>query len=383
MSRRLATQKPLMWSCLAHNCCPWPLAARAHSIWALLPKSAYARIVKPSFQFALTVAMPLLKDARTARERRVAKIVSGLANEQSSGKRTNGLQVKWVQAGQPADINLVYSPPLGLFEKLKGLFNPARGCKRNRLWFVDRSGALICAGSRANLSFHLQKPSVDFDDNVAKALRKWLNAMGKVRNLEEMAGRFKGGRFSRKVKVRLLVKRVGHKEEIELDQSSRLPWQEGDNLRLEINNSSRAPIDLTILFVDSSFGITTLFPTRGRTNRISAGSRIDNIGGRITKETLGLEGMIVIASKAETGTAAADFSFLAQKKLARRKNVRSMMGSSQQGPSSKASLEALFAQAAFGGATRNTRSVSGRKRSPRTPFKNVTIKSLRWLVAGE
>ncbi|MCF6199172.1 MAG: caspase family protein [Hyphomicrobiaceae bacterium] len=354
-----------------------------------LPKSAYARIIRPSFQFALTVAMPRRKEAQTARERRVAKIIAGLASDQAVSKGASGLQVKWVEAGTPADINLVYSPPLSLYEKFKGLFNPAKGCKRNRLWFVDRTGALICAGSRANLSFQLQKPSADFDENVKKALRQWLNAMGKVRNLEQMAGRFKGGRFARKVKIRMLVKRAGQTKEIELDQSSRQPLHEGDRIRLEIVNGSRAAVDLTILFVDSRFGITTLFPTRGRTNRIAAGSRIDNIGGKITRDTVGLEGMIVIASKAGSGTPVADFSFLSQKKLSRRKAVRSMNRSSQkrrsgQGASQvEGSMENLFARAAFGRSARNTRSVGGRKGSTRTPYKSVTIKSLRWLVAGE
>jgi len=46
-------------------------------------------------------------------------------------------------------------------------------------------------------------------------------------------------------------------------------------------------------------------------------------------------------------------------------------------------MENLFARAAFGRGSKNTRSVGGRKRSAHTPFKSVTIKSLRWLVAGE
>jgi len=369
-----------------------PIAFAGKSLIDLktLPKSAYARLVRPSFQFALTVAIPQLKDAQTARERRVAKIIARLARDRAGAKQANGLQVKWVAAGTPADINLLYSPPRSLFETFKGLFNPAKGCRRNRLWFADRTGALICTGSRANLSFQLQQPSADFDENVELALRKWLNAMGKVRNLEQMAGRFKGGRFSRKVKIRMLAQRAGETKEVELDQSSRHPLHEGDRIRLEIVNGSRAPVDLTILFVDSSFGITTLFPTRGRTNRISAGSRIDNVGGKITGDTVGLEGMIVIASKAASGMPVADFSFLSQKKLSRRKAVRSMNRvtpeeQAGQNVSNGGGLEDLFAHAAFGSGkgAKSTRSVSGRKRPPRTPFKSVSIKSLRWLVAGQ
>lgn len=341
---------------------------------AVLPRSSYARMIKPSFQFALSVARPDLATAKTDRERRVVTIIEQMVAEQKAGKTANGLQVQWQKAEAPADIHLVFSP--GGEPQ-----SATKGCARNHLWFVDRTGALICSGSKANLSFRLQTPSADFDHNVKQALGKWLSAIGKVRNLEQMVERFKGGRFSRKIKVKLLVKRAGERKEIVVDQSSRQPLAEGDTLRLEIANNSRSPVDLTILFVDSRFGITTLFPTRGRTNRIAAKGHINNIGGKITQDTLGLEGMIVIASKASAGSPVADFSFLSQQKLSRTKNVRSLGASRTQVDPQLATIQALFSAAAFGErGSASTRSVAGRKKTSRTPFKNVTIKSLRWMV---
>ena len=341
---------------------------------ANLPRTAYARLIKPSFQFGLTVARPDPASAGTQRERRVSNIIEAMAADQMSGNDSKGLQVKWVEAGRSADIHLVFSPP-------RNAQGDAASCVRNHLWFLDRTGAMICTGSRANLSFRLQNPSASFDANVKKALGDWLNAIGKVRNLEQMVGRFKGGRFARKIKISLFVTRKGGQGETIVDQSSRQPLKDGDQIRLDVTNTSNTPIDLTILFVDSQFGISTLFPSRGRTNRISAGGRKKNIGGRINKQTLGLEGMIVIASKAQDGAPVANFSFLAQKKLSRTKNVRSMgMGRSKPEQQGNA-FEDLFAGAAFGNPKKGgTRSAGGRKKAARTPFKNVMIKSVRWLV---
>ncbi len=344
---------------------------------ARLPRSAYARLVKPAFRFTLDVAMPRLANATTSRERRVVRVIEKMAARRAGdseiGERKNtGLQINWKQAGRDADIHLVFSPPPEMGKK------GGSACRPNRLWFLDRTGALICEGRKANLSFRLQQPSRDFDRNVEEALRTWLNAIGKVRNLEQMVQRFRGGRFARKIRIRLMVKKGGKGEERLVDQSSRLPLNEGDSLRLEISNGSASPVDLTILLVDSRYGITTLFPTRGRTNRIAAGGMINNIGGRITADTLGLEGMIVIASKARAGTPVADFSFLAQKQLSRTKNVRALGGAGKGADGD--GLEDLFASAAFGGRRSVLTRSATAKKVVKTPFKNVAIKSLRWMV---
>ncbi len=337
-----------------------------------IPRTAWARVIKPAFRFSLSVAIPRINDARTGRERRVARIIAGMVNGPEAG---NGVQINWRKPDEPADIHLVFSP-----SRDSGMQQARKGCARNHLWFTDRTGALICSGSRANLSFRLQNPSADFDHNVRQALIKYLHAIGKVRNLEQMAARFRGGRFARQIKIKLLVRKKGEQQEKIVDQASRLPLLAGDNLRLDITNNSNFPVDLTILFVDSRFGIDVLFPRGGRTNRIAAKGRLKSIGGRVTADTLGLEGMIVIASKAATGSPVADFRFLAQKKLSRVKNVRSA-GAPRPVDPEQGAIEDLFASAAFGQRKSvSTRSAGKRRKPVKTPFRSVAIKSLRWMV---
>ena len=315
---------------------------------AVLPRSSYARVIQPQFRFSLRVARPKRSQAQTDRERRLVRAIDAVAHEGQDVGAKRGLRIDWVEAGRDADIHLAFSPPRSLYAKLKDVFNPAKGCERNHLWFLDPSGAMICSGPRANLSFKIGNPSANFDKNVKKALHDWLNTIGKVRNLEQMVERFKGGRFARRLNVKLLVKRAGGGVETVVDQSSRQPLREGDAIRLEIRNGASSPVDLTVLFVDSRYGITTLFPTGGRTNRISAKANVNHIGGNVTSDTLGLEGMIVIASKADTGSPVADFSFLSQQKLKQTKNVRSLSGASRKPYGQTDAIEDLFASAAFG-----------------------------------
>lgn len=87
----------------------------------------------------------------------------------------------------------------------------------------------------------------------------------------------------------------------------------GDDIGIRVLNQGQDPADVTILLVNSRFGIEAFYPT-GVTvdNRVPAGNR-RQLRGKITTTTVGLEHLIVIAVKAreEIGEYA-NFSFLAQ-----------------------------------------------------------------------
>lgn len=345
---------------------------------AELPRSAYARLISPAFSFGLKVALPRAGDAVTEREKRLYAVIERMAAAASAGSAAEGLNVEWVAGEADADVHLVLTPAAS--------DDATRDCARDRLWFTDRTGALLCTGMRANVAFEIGEPSAEFDANVRTALLDTLNRIGKVRNLEQMVGRFSDGAFGREVEVRLMVRRAGDSEERELDQSVRQPLRAGDTIRLDIANNARAQVDLTVLFVDSRYGINALFPSQGRTNRIEPGEHISNIGGQITDDTLGLEGAIVIASKAGDGAPVADFSFLQQQQLQQKRVVRAINGV-QPAPDATSPattlLDDLITRAGFGDEARaRTRSVGAGSGSggARTPFRTVTLKSLRWIV---
>jgi CHAT domain-containing protein len=88
----------------------------------------------------------------------------------------------------------------------------------------------------------------------------------------------------------------------------------GNELTFKVQNKSQYASDVTMLFIDSAYGITILYPEPGASNRIGAGND-DWFKGEPDVETVGIERMIIIAVQAKANTMRTDFSFLAQASL--------------------------------------------------------------------
>ncbi|MCP4406517.1 MAG: hypothetical protein GY807_01910, partial [Gammaproteobacteria bacterium] len=242
---------------------------------------------------------------------------------------------------------------------------------RDHLWFLNRTGGLVCDGARRTLSLRIEQPSANFMRNLQTQLLKHLQAIGKARNLENMVQSFQGGAFARSVEVKLFINPIAGGARRETDLSSMPHLRAGDELRLDVTNLSKRPMDITILFVDSQYGIEAMFPTHGHTGRLEAGG-FTSANGWVNESTIGIEGMIVIAVEASKWAAPADFSFLQQPRLSSTVNVRGAAGMRPVGD-----IERMFREAGFG-APAATRSAGSGKR--RTPFNRVAVKSVRWLV---
>src|SRR5262249_57019319 len=96
-----------------------------------------------------------------------------------------------------------------------------------------------------------------------------------------------------------------------------VPWegggrtlQVGDRVAFHVENRSRVPIDVTLLFVDSGFGIEPFFPEAGQVedNRFQPGQARTTPCRRVQDHTLGVDHMVVLALKAEGPPA--DFAWL-------------------------------------------------------------------------
>jgi len=128
--------------------------------------------------------------------------------------------------------------------------------------------------------------------------------------------------------------------------SDGIALQVGDILGLRAANKGRTPVDLTFLFVDSSFGIDVFFPESGLAGdgRLLPGATLTTPKAAVTNATTGLEHMLVIAVKASPQQSPIDFSFLAQSPLAESR------GSPAQGKLSP--LERLLKHELYGNGTR-------------------------------
>jgi hypothetical protein len=86
-----------------------------------------------------------------------------------------------------------------------------------------------------------------------------------------------------------------------------------DLIEFRFHNPNRHKIDLTVLYVDSGYGVSCLYPRDGELNRLDA-DRKATARIRVTAKTVGMEHLIVIATKAQG--APVDFASLAQPTLA-------------------------------------------------------------------
>jgi hypothetical protein len=86
---------------------------------------------------------------------------------------------------------------------------------------------------------------------------------------------------------------------------------DGDGVLYRLKNRGEVPVDVTLLYVDSGFGITALYPEGKEPNRIEPGKTLDvppvDVGGK----TAGREYVVLIAVKSEA-RGRVDFTALAQ-----------------------------------------------------------------------
>lgn len=108
----------------------------------------------------------------------------------------------------------------------------------------------------------------------------------------------------------------------ESDDLESIDWPErnwkltdGEEVLLHIHNADSESIDFSVLFIDSKFGITPLFPPPGvvADNRIQPGQSYAVGPMQVEASTVGLEHLLVIATNAEEQPL--EFSWLGQDSL--------------------------------------------------------------------
>ncbi|HWA98944.1 MAG TPA: caspase family protein [Pirellulales bacterium] len=117
----------------------------------------------------------------------------------------------------------------------------------------------------------------------------------------------------------------------------------GDRVMCRVKNNGRDPADATLLFVDSGYGISAVFPRAGTVsdNRIYPGESVNAFTGTINDKTLGLEHLVLIAVPGKGGYI--DFTLLEQPTLAVTRG---------DDDTSRSPLNQLMRSALYGGATR-------------------------------
>ena len=282
-----------------------------------IPDGSYARPVQRPIALTMAIALPEDEAAADWIREAVASDEDGLEN-----------MIEWVAPRDPADLRL-------LAQNGNVWFVPPSGqlCTRDIL----RSGMDSACAADADIT-----PSVSFParDGAGELLSN-LRAIARATNLMNVARATSSGGLA-EVVLTMEVRRSGESEFEAVPAAVRPALRPGDYVRFRIENRSTRAQDVTVLFLDGRWGITSYFPMRsGDRNRIEAGGSLfiaNNAAGfPVTADTTGLERMLMIAVPARGGILA-DFSYLAQPRLVA---TRSLGEGSE--------LHSLLDQAGFGG----------------------------------
>jgi hypothetical protein len=205
-------------------------------------------------------------------------------------------------------------------------------------------------------------------------LEQALRAMAKANNVRELAtsaGKMViGDVYAPDVELKLVVERWDvHARRYEpVNTLEDLELYDRDKVRVQVFNLGGAPVDVTILYIESAFRIRSYFPTwvqsasQGFNNRITEDSAPATAEFTINDSTTGLEDVVVIATLAEPGTTPQNFVFLEQAGLKR-------------SPAKMSPLEQLATLAAFGVGERGGMSAAD--------IGKYVVRRVSWTVLGQ
>ena len=159
------------------------------------------------------------------------------------------------------------------------------------------------------------------DANLGAWLKDGLNRIARAESLKRLAAGGDLGGSDQAIRLDLKVTRK--KTAAEKVGSIPVAWPapdlliyDADRLVFDLVNKGRVPIDVTLLYIDSGFGIDCLYPRDGDINRLRPGESIlPRVSLKFNSKTAGLEQLLVIAVKAKGQPV--DFSQLTQPTLER------------------------------------------------------------------
>jgi Caspase domain len=157
------------------------------------------------------------------------------------------------------------------------------------------------------------------DANLAPWLKDNLTRIARAESLKRLAAGGDPGDPDSAIRIKLELTRK--KNATEKVGSIPIAWPapdilayDGDPIVIDLANKGRVPIDVTVLYIDSGFGIDCFYPRDGDINRVGPGESIlPRVSFKFNNKTAGLEQIVVIAVKANGQPV--DFSQLAQPTL--------------------------------------------------------------------
>ncbi len=257
-----------------------------------IPPGAYARLLSNPIRLTLRVAPPLEesqlppKTSYTAEERQARKTVMEALKQAVA--QTEGLRIELTGPTDNAEVVL--------------------RLQDGNLWLLDPGAELVTTGPR-------KTPSIAVTNTAAltSVAKTHLQPLAKALNLLRLTAQLSEAASALKLEVQLWRKAQGAADfqEIESKPGVEPTFNPGDKLKVTFKNGGKAPLDVTVLFIDSRYGITAIHPTGGDHNRLNPGDS-GKEEGDINADTSGRERMLIIATRVETEMPWSNFTHLAQ-----------------------------------------------------------------------
>lgn len=313
---------------------------------------------EPAFTDFGDLRLRVSATAGTGAARETTVRLAGLRNDLRQAAGRPGSIMSWVDETKDADWIVEVGP--------------------QHTWLVPGSGLLKSMAAARNRS--TEKPATDtvFGPVATGAeMGPWveerLRRIARAQNLLALAAAPAETSIESDVNVTLELRRVGNKNG---KPTTPVPWNEtgrtlhpGERVAFSIENCGRSACDVTLLFIDSLYGIHAFYPQRGRVedNRLPPGGKSLSPTAEVTDATVGLEHAVAIAVRAEG--APVDFTILEQPAIESAARTR---GGDQRLASP---LGRLLCRALYGeGATRGL---------VRTAVSDYTVRALSWRVTSE
>ena len=255
-------------------------------------ENVYVRLLTPKVDFQLAIHAMRVKGQSAESYKALSNAISKVASKNEILLRYEGISSK-------ANMFVSY------FE--------------NKLWFISPEQHLPC-----NVQYGLTEKERVFCSEVRKLERLSFLNVGTASSLESIAqqGLLKIAKvrnlltaqsiLSKKdkaIKIDFLIER-GETNKEEFDLSPKL--KTGDWVNLNIKNTSNNTQDITVLFIDSQYGIQQAYPRSGEASAIKPNGSIVN-RFQINVDTVGYEYLIVL--HAESTGITQSFSFLEQEPI--------------------------------------------------------------------
>jgi len=161
------------------------------------------------------------------------------------------------------------------------------------------------------------KPGIQFAINprAPDKMMDTFRRIARAQNLLGLAAKF-GNESSDELNVECEVsyKRAGAPTAMAMTGDQPTTIRAGGKIQIKVHNRGRDPVDFNLLFVDSLFGIQSIFPrSYASDNRLASGKSYETKPMSVTANTVGRENIVLIAVPA--AGAPSNLTFLAQPTL--------------------------------------------------------------------